>query len=263
MSMARFVAMCAALIAAGQAPAAVRTGIGADGDVDPALFRVEEAQYLGTRIPDVSLRTPDGDRSLRAALHGAPGILVLGYFGCQGVCPTTLRMLAESLREVRRPHRVFVLSFDSRDRLETLAAARAQLEPAPADWTFGLMSPPDADRLTAALGYRYRFLERERVFAHPNVLVFVSGEGRVTRYLYGPAPRRRDVELALTESADGITRAGDAVAVLALVCFTFDPTRSRYVLHPLLAFGGAGLGVLAVAGFAALAWRPHSKGAHS
>lgn len=250
-----------ALLATGAA-AAVRTEVGTDSGVDPGMLRIDEAQHLSSPIPDVSLHTDAGGQSLRAALAGAPAILVLGYFGCRGVCPTTLRMLAESLRDVRRPHRVFVLSFDSRDTPETLAAARAQLEPVPAGWTFALLTAEDAARLTAALGYRYYFLERERVFAHPNVLVFVSGDGRVTRYLYGPQPQRRDVELALAESADGIARASDVAAALALACFTFDPKRSRYVLHPLLAFGGAGLGVLAIAGVAAFAWRPNPKEGH-
>ncbi len=253
---------CALLALAGAAAGAVRTEVGADGSIDPAQLRIDEPRHLGVRVPDVAMQTPDGTRSLHASLAGTPAILVLGYFGCQGVCPTTLRLLAEAMREVRRPHRVFVLSFDARDTLETLAAARAQLDAVPGGWTFGLLAAVDADRLTTAIGYRYRFLERERVFAHPNALVFVSGEGRVTRYLYGPQPRSRDIELALTESAGGIARANDVLAALQLACFTFDPTRSRYVLHPLVAFGAAGLGVLALTASAAFAWRPHSKGAH-
>ncbi len=256
-------AFAALALAAAGAAAEVRTPLGTDGAIDPAALRIDEAQYLGTTIPDIALRTDSGSRSLRDALGGEPAIVALGYFGCRGVCPTTLRTLADSLRDVRRPHRVFVLSFDSRDTPQTLAAARAQLEPLPAGWTFALLAAEDAARLAAALGYRYYFVERERVFAHPNVLVFVAGDGRVTRYLYGPQPRRRDVELALAESADGIARAADVVAALTLACFTFDPTRSRYVLHPLLAFGGAGLGVLAIAGVAAIAWRPNPKEGHS
>ncbi len=262
MTAPRLIACALLAAAAGAAGAAGRTDVGAHGGIDPAQLRIDESRHLGARVPDVTMHTGGGTRSLNASLAGAPAILVLGYFGCQGVCPTTLRMLAEVMRDVRQPHRVFVLSFDSRDTLESLAAARAQLDTVPPGWTFALLGAADAERLTAAIGYRYRFIERERVFAHPDALVFVSGEGRVTRYLYGPQPRRRDVELALAESAGGITRANDVLSALQMVCFTFDPTRSRYVLHPLVAFGGAGLGVLALTALAAFAWRPHSKGAH-
>jgi hypothetical protein len=45
-----------------------------------------------------------------------------------------------------------------------------------------------------------------------------------------------------------------------LSCFQFDASRSRYVLHPTVIFGGAGIAMLGLVGLATLASRKHSLG---
>lgn len=248
-------------LAAGAAGAA-RTEVGAHGRFDPALLAIDEARHLGAELPDVAFATEQGAYALRHAVAERPTIVVLGYYGCRGVCPTTLRLLADALRDVRTPHRVLVLSFDARDTLESLRAARAELGAAAADWTFGLLGADASARLTSALGYRTLFIERDRTYAHPNALVFVSPAGRVTRYLAAAQPQPRDVELALAEANAGAARAGSLIEQLRLACYTFDPTRSRYALHPVVLFGGAGVGVLALVGLVGAAYRPSAKGAN-
>lgn len=248
-------------LAAGPAGAA-RTEVGVHGQFDPALLRIDEARHLGAELPDVTLRTEAGEVSLRSALAATPTLLVLGYFGCRGVCPTTLRMLADALRAVSAPHRVLVLSFDARDTLQSLRAARAELGPAADGWTFGLLDVQQAARLTGALGYRTLYVERDQAYVHPNVLVVVTPAGRVTRYLHGAHPQPRDLTLALIEANAGVARAASLADQLLLACYTWDPTRTRYTLHPVLLFGAAGLGVLAFAGMVGAVYRPQPKGAH-
>lgn len=244
------------------AAAAARSEVGAHSQFDPALLAIDEARRLGAELPDVALRTEADVLTLRRAVAERPTILVLGYYGCRGVCPTTLRLLADALREVRTPHRVLVLSFDARDTLESLRAARAVLGDAAADWTFGLLGAEESARLTSALGYRTLFIERDRTYLHPNVLVFVSPAARVTRFLAGAQPQPRDIEVALAEANAGVARAGSLLEQLRLACYTFDPTRSRYTLHPVVLFGGAGVGVLALVGLVGAAYRPPAKGAN-
>lgn len=233
-------------------------------EFDPALLRIAEDRHLGQRAADVRVQTESGPAQLRDLAAGRPMILLLGYFSCHDACPTMARNLAATLRGANLPeHRVLVLSFDANDTMETLRTAKSGLESVPDPWTFGLLSPADAARLTESIGYRYFFSERDGAYVHPGVLVFLSPDGQVTRYLYGSAPRLHDIELALTESGRGAQRLNDLVNMARLVCYRFDPARSRYVLHPALIFGAAGIGVLGLAGLLALTHNRGTGGAQS
>lgn len=231
---------------------------------DPALLRVAEDRHLGRPVANVKAQTESGAAQLHDLASGQPAILLLGYFSCHGVCPTMLHNLAAALRGAGLPeHRVVVLSFDANDTLESLRAAKSALGGVPESWMFGLLSRADAARLTESIGYRYFFSERDRTYVHPDVLVFLSPAGEIMRYLYGSEPRLRDIELALAESGRGARRLNDFVNMARLVCYRFDPARSRYVLHPALVFGAAGIGVLGIAGLLALTHNRGTGGAQS
>lgn len=231
---------------------------------DPALLRIEEARHLGSTLPDVRVRTENGSASLHELGAGEPAILLLAYYTCHGPCPTTIRNLSRSLRAVEAAgHRVIVLSFDANDTLDSLQHVKSDLGNVPANWIFGLLSPDDAQRLTQAVGFRFFFSEKDQAYIHPSVLVFLSPQGEVMRYLYGVEPRPGDVELALLEAGKRVQHLNDLVNMARLVCSRFDPARSRYAVHPALIFGGAGLGLLALTGLIAFTYKRDIKGVHS
>ena len=226
---------------------------------DPAVLRVEEGRYLGQAVPDVTVTTESGRTRLHALIGGRPTILLLAYYTCHGPCPTTVRNLAKVLRTVREPeHRLAVLSFDANDTLDGLRHVKSSVGPVPENWTFGLLDREDSARLTGSVGFTFFFSERDRTFVHPSVLVFLSPEGKIMRFLYGTEPRTQDIELALIEARNRVQRLNDLVDMVRLTCFRYDPARSRYVLHPTLIFGGIGIGVLGVTGLVAFAYK--SKG---
>lgn len=236
---------------------------GAD-TLDLALLRIDEGRHLGQPVADVEVRTEAGVARFGALTAGQPTVLLLGYYACRGVCPTTIRNLAQALRGVHAPeHRVVVLSFDPNDTLDDLDAVKSDLGVLPASWTFGLLARDAALRLTQSVGYRFFFSERDQVYVHPSVLVFLSPDGRVMRYLYGVDPRPQDLKLALIEAGQRTHRLNDLVNMAKLVCYRYDPARSRYVLHPAVIFGALGLGVLLVTGVAAFTFRRSIQGAQS
>jgi protein SCO1/2 len=251
--------MLAVLVCA--APASSNTRSLQQDEFDAALLRVEEALYLGQTVPDVTVITESGTKNLSALLDAQPTILVLAYYTCGHACPMTIQNLSRALSDVRSPeHRVVVLSFDANDNLETLRHAKSMLGQEPANWTFGLLSQEDSERLTSSVGFKFFFSERDQIFVHPTVLMFLSPEGKVMRYLYGTEPRARDIELSLIASRDRAPHLNEIVDMLKLTCFQFDATRSRYALHPAVIFGSVGLGVLGITGLAALAYKPAVKG---
>jgi protein SCO1/2 len=231
---------------------------------DPALLRIEEGRHLGQTVPDVRVQTETGGASLREIIAGQPAILVLAYYSCHGPCPTTIRNLSRTLRAVEASgHRVIVLSFDANDDLDSLRHVKSDLGDIPSSWTFGLMAKEDAQRLTQSVGFKYFFSEKDQAYIHPSVLVFLSPEGEVMRYLYGVEPRAGDVEIALLESGKRVQHLNDLVNMARLICSRYDPTRSRYVVHPTLIFGAAGLGLLGITGLLAFTYKRDSKGVPS
>jgi protein SCO1 len=224
--------------------------------VDASIMRVDEANHLGKKAADVEVQTEAGPQRLSALIDGKPTMLLLAYYSCGHTCPATLRNLLRTKLQARTSdYRVLVLSFDARDNLMTLQHTRDVLGHTPANWTFGLLSEESSRQLTQSLGYRFVYLERDQTFIHPAVLIFLSPQGTVTRYLYGVEPAPRDIELALIESRTATPRLNQIVDIVRSTCFQFDASRSRYVINPLLLFGGAGLGVLAVVGVTVLMYK--------
>lgn len=226
-------------------------------EFDTGLLRVEEALYLGRTVPDVAVLTEQGAHKLSALIAAEPAILLFAYYGCGHACPLTIRNLAAALSGVgSSAYRVVVLSFDANDTVETMRRASAALGAEPAGWTFGLLSEEDISRLTRSVGFRFLYSERDRIFVHPSVLVFLSPAGEVMRYLYGSEPRARDLELSLIASRNRAPRLNEFVDMIKLTCFQFDAERSRYVLHPAVVLGGLGLGLLGVTGLIAFTYKP-------
>lgn len=260
----RALAAVAALLWASASAAASYNRPATPNEFDPALLKIEEGRHLGQTVPDVRVQTETGSASLQELIAGQPAILLLAYYTCHGPCPTTIRNLSRTLRKVESSgHRVIVLSFDANDSLDSLQHVKSDLDGIPANWTFGLLSPEDAQRLTQAVGFKFFFSEKDQTFIHPSVLVFLSPESRVMRYLYGVEPKVGDVEIALMESGKRVQRLNDLVNMARMICSRYDPSRSRYVLHPTLIFGSAGLGLLGITGLIAFSYKRDSKGVHS
>jgi protein SCO1/2 len=78
-----------------------------------------------------------------------------------------------------------VLSFDKEDTLKDLQEFKKKLGISPSSrWTFGIMKEEDIKKLSQSLGYRFFYSRQDRVFVHPNVVIFIDPEGNVLRYLY-------------------------------------------------------------------------------
>ncbi len=256
---ATLVCVSATLVCA--APAFANRALEVDGDFDTGLLQVDEARFLGQKVPDVTVVTESGTTRLSELIAGQPTILLLAYYSCGHTCPVTIWNLAQmDIDTSATDYRVVVLSFDANDTVATMRGAISTLEQLPANWSFGLLPEEESARLTESVGFNFFFSERDQVFVHPAALIFLSPEGEVMRYLYGADPRDQDVELALIESRNRAPHLNEIIEMVKLTCFQFDASRSRYVLHPTILFGGAGFGVLGLVGFVTLASRKDSKG---
>jgi protein SCO1 len=132
---------------------------------------------------------------------GFPVILLPIYTRCRTACITNVDQLKKALADSSanpRQFRVLLFSFDSAETSSTLARYRAR-ENIPLAWSIGTASQTEIDTLLESIGFQYGKAGIE--FSHPNVLVFLDSNLRITKWIYGTDYSGRDVDLALKAAA--------------------------------------------------------------
>jgi protein SCO1/2 len=210
---------------------------------DEILRQIGVDEKLGGQVPLELLFKDSEGRTVRLgdALGTGPVLLTLNYYTCPMLCPITLRNLFASTNQMGgifldRDFRIVTVSIDPDEKLEMARARAGEMhammkgvgEPG-ARWPFLLGGGEEIGRLTAAVGFRYRKLGNE--FAHPDLVVVLTPEGKISRYLYGIEQDPRDLRLALIEAAGG--RIGESTAMnrVLLFCFHYDPVERKYALY--------------------------------
>jgi protein SCO1/2 len=82
-------------------------------------------------------------------------------------------------------------------------------------------------------------VEERQEYAHPSVLILLTPDGRISRYLYGIQFDPQTFRLSLIEASEG--RIGSSFDRFILTCFHYDPSLSRYapVAMNIMRLGGA------------------------
>lgn len=238
------------------------------------LKQVGYDQRLGERVPlDLAFRDEAGRPVRLGEYFGRrPVLLVLAYYHCPMLCDMVLAGVASNLRTLTlKPGRDFDVVVAGIDPKETPAQA-AEAERKTLDhyyargaqgrsgdgWHFLTGPQASIGALAASVGFRYVYDAGRDQFAHAAGIVFLTPEGRVSRYLYGIDFSPRDVRLALVESAGH--RIGTLADQVLLYCFHYDPKVGRYGAAALnLVRAG---GVLTVVGLVAMVVLLRRREAH-
>ncbi|WP_145842610.1 SCO family protein [Denitratisoma sp. DHT3] len=222
-----------------------------DSTPDASVMRIDEARHLGRRLPGgLALEDAAGRTFHLADTRGKPLILLLSYYGCDASCPTMGVELALVLAKVTRfrlgaDYRVLTVSFDRRDSARqagAFLARNAALAGLPAEgWRHAVIKAEggqDAAELATDVGFRFFWSDAAGAFLHPNVLIFVTPQGRIARYIYGTRMDPATIELALID-ADW-ERIANSLAVfdqLTGACFSYNAAEGRYQLNYALLAG--------------------------
>jgi protein SCO1/2 len=232
-----------------------------------ALQDIDVIERLGDRIPaGLSFRDAEGHTlALDDLLHQRKPLLVtLGYYRCPMLCGLVLDGLVKSLKTagltLGKDFLAVSISIDPSEEAKLAAeqqkrilgalgpAARAE------HWPFLLGDPSGSRQLAEAVGFRYKYDETSKQFAHSAVAFVLTPEGIVSRYLYGVDFQARDTKLALLEAGGG--RVGTSFDKVLLSCFRYDPVNRRYAPY---VFGfmrlGAGTVFIALATLLTILWR--------
>jgi protein SCO1/2 len=225
----------------------------------PILREVGIDQKLGAQVPlDLMFVDENGrDVKLGVLFRARPVVLALVYYECPMLCTQVLSGIDGSLTALSfsagKEFDIVVVSFDPGET-PALAADRRKVflnryRRAGAEGGVAFLTGRQEaiSRLADAVGFRYAYDQEIDQFAHPAAITLLTGDGRVSRYLYGIEFAPRDLRLGLIEASEG--RIGTAVDDILLFCYHYDPESGTYGMA-IMNFVRLG-GVLTVAGLAA------------
>jgi protein SCO1/2 len=195
-------------------------------------------EKLGATIPlDLVLKGEDGHPVTLRQLIDKPTLLTLNYFRCAGICTPQLSGVAEVLNRTEaipgKDFQVLTVSFDGRDEPEIAAQKRTNYlgeitRPfPPAAWRF--LTGPDATTRALADAVGFKFKQVDNDFVHAAAIIFISPQGKVTRYMYGTTYVPADLQMAAQEAARG--EAQPTINKFLKFCFSYDPAGRKYVLN--------------------------------
>jgi protein SCO1 len=235
-------------------------------------------EHLDRLLPlGLDFRNTSGQKvSLADYVKGErPVIFTLNYSDCPMLCSLQLAGLSSALgkldRDLGHDFDVVTVSLNPAETTERaretearyraeVGAARASDERAAAGqgvaatgWHFLTGTKQNIDALAEALGIRYGYNEARKEYVHPAVLVLVTPNGHVSRYLYGIEYQQKTLSLSLVEAAEG--KIGTSVDKLILYCFHYDEAEGKYapVAMNIMRVGGS-LTALALGGFLGAFW---------
>lgn len=196
-------------------------------------------RQLGSSVPtDLTFQNAAGETvTLDQYLDGdTPVVLNLVYHDCPMLCGLMLDGFTGSLQQLDwtpgEEYRVLTVSFNhregseiAREKKETYVQ-RLDRAGVAEGWHFLTGSEETIERLTDAVGFNFRWVEEEQEYAHPTTQIFLSGEGVVSRYIYGIEVPGGDMRKALVEASNG--DVGNAIDQAAMYCFQFDPEKNTY-----------------------------------
>jgi len=197
-------------------------------------------QSLGTQLPlNIRFRGDSGRELTLGDVFGRrPVILAPVYYRCPMLCNQVLNGLTRSLKPLSlgagRDFDVVAVSIDP-DETPELAARKklSYLERydrpgSESGWHFLTGDEASIAALTRAIGFRYTYNPRTKLYAHAAGVVVVTPDGRIARYFYGIDFPAKDLQAELERARQG--RVGSPTARLLLLCYDYDAATGKYTL---------------------------------
>jgi protein SCO1 len=218
-----------------------------------ALRDVRIEQKLDQQLPlDLVFRDESGQQVKLGQYFGQkPVVLAFVYYDCPMLCTQILNGMVTSFRvlpfQVGKEFDVVTVSFDPRET-SALATKKKKVyvdylpekmrQGAADGWHFLTGDAESIAKLTDAAGFRYRYDEATKQFAHASAIMVATPHGKLSRYFYGVEYAPRDLRLGLIESS--ANKIGSPVDQLLLYCYHYDPATGTY--------GAAVMKVMRIAG---------------
>lgn len=199
-------------------------------------------EKLGGFLPlDATFRDEEGNVvQLSSYFKGdKPVLLNFAYHTCALLCHYVLDGIVSGAKSMPwTPGNEYEVVSISIQPTETPALAKrqkksymAKLNKAGAEkgWHFLTGEEAEIRKVADAVGFRYKWDEASKQFSHSAAIMLLSGNGKVSRYLYGIRYSGKDLRNGLMEAADG--KVGTTIDKVFLWCYHYDPQEKSYVLN--------------------------------
>lgn len=231
-------------------------------------------EHLGQMIPkDLRFRDENGNEvPIGKFFDGKrPVLFNFAYHTCPMLCHYLLDGLvlgAKSMTWVpSKEYEIVTVSIQPTETAEVAKRQKAKYisklgkDGAEKGWHFLTGNEANIQALAKAMGFKYRWDEKTQQFSHTAAIMLLSGEGKISRYLYGIRFDAKDLRNGLIEASEG--KVGSTVEKVFLWCYHYDPKEGSYVLNAYrLMQVGTGLILVLVGGVLIWFWRRERKPAH-
>jgi protein SCO1/2 len=213
---------------------------------------VDFEQRLDAQLPlDATFRDENGRTVPLGEYfhHDKPIVLALVYYECPMLCTQVLNGMITSLKVLRpnagRDFDVVAISFNPKEGPQLAHdKKRAYVESygrpgTDAGFHFLTGDAASIERVTNAVGFKYKYDPKILQYAHAAGLTLLTPEGRVSRYFYGIEFAPRDVQFGLMDASK--LKIGTLTEKVTFLCYHYDPATGKYglVVTRLIQAGGA------------------------
>ncbi len=194
---------------------------------------------------------------------GRPVVLSLVYYSCASLCNLHLNGLNDVFKEMPwtpgNEFEVISVSFDPKENAMLAQQKKANYmrelgKPEAAEgWHFLTGAAASTQSLADQVGFKYRWDEEGKQWAHASAAIIVTPDGTISKYIHGVMFDSRTMRLALVDAGKG--KIGTIIDNFILFCFQFDPAQNKYVFYAFnIMRAGAGLTAVLLAAFLLSFW---------
>jgi len=200
-------------------------------------------EHLGTDLN--SLNVPLIDETGKTVqfhdflTQGRPVLVSLVYYSCPSLCNLHLNGVLDALKQLSlkpgRDYDFIAVSFDPKEKFNLAAAKKKNyLEKYQlaknADGIHFLTGDENSVKILAeAVGFKYKWMDNSKEWAHASAAVVVTPDGTVARYLHGVYFEPKTMRLSIVEASHG--KVGDLKDSIILFCYRYDPHGSKYAIY--------------------------------
>ncbi|MFN3604546.1 MAG: hypothetical protein ACK4UJ_07530 [Leptonema sp. (in: bacteria)] len=191
---------------------------------------------------DLIFLDEDGNRvTMKQFFQDKPIIIAPSYYECPRLCTLVYNGLRKVIEDTEglvpgRDYKIISISFNPDDdykkasqKGEAYRNSFKSFKLKKSDWIFLVIENTEANANNAkffleSLGYYYKKDKNE--YSHPAAIIFLTKEGKISKYLYGIQFLARDFRFAIIEASEG--KIGTPVDTLLMSCFRYDSIQGRY-----------------------------------
>ena len=217
----------------------------------PDEQKINIDEHLGSQFPlDVSFYNSDSEQVALKDIIDKTTILAFVYYKCPGICTPLMTELTDIVNESDlipgKDYKIITISIDERETPQVAAEKKQNFlsmisKPfAQNDWEFLTGDSISIHEVTEAAGFHFERVGTQ--FIHTTSVMFISPDGKISRYLYPSYNSKGDFtilpfnfKMAVIDASKG--KVMPTVGRLLAFCFSYDPQGKGYVFNLLKVFG--------------------------